>query len=82
MLIDDLHHPFLHNAARVRTVNIDIDARCLILEPYARARRSPFSVFFCGGKGTKNSTNVQILRHFFHSGHGKEPKLTLTTHSL
>ena len=46
MLIDGLHHPFLHNAARVRTVNIDIDTRCLILEPYARARRSPFSVYF------------------------------------
>ena len=42
MLINRLHHPLLHNAFRVWTMDINIRSRLLILEPDTRPGRTPF----------------------------------------
>lgn len=45
MLIYRLHHPLLHDASRMWPMNINIGSRLLILEPDARPRRAPLSMF-------------------------------------
>ena len=42
MLINRFNHPFLHNAARMGTMNIDINTLCFILKSNTRARSRPF----------------------------------------
>ena len=53
MLIDRLHHPLLHDAARMWAVNVDIAASSLILEANTRARRSTFLMFRIAEIGQK-----------------------------
>lgn len=45
MLINRLHHPLLHDAARMWAVNVNIAAGSLILEANTRARRSTLLMF-------------------------------------
>lgn len=69
MLIYRFDHPLLHNAARVRTVDVDIDTRCFILKPHTRTRGYPFVVHLVAKMRQKTNRLLvsKVLRPFLES---------------